>query len=239
MCDSTREQFRQNCVITFIAGHENPQCLLLSSLLVICENPDLQPRLRQELMGLSYEDRRDADKLSALPLLTATIFETLRLYPPLSQIMNKRTQADAVLGEIALQPGTFTGYNGYCTNRNREFWGPDADEFVPERWGGTVEEATALYRRAISKAALITFHGGKRACLGQKWALAAHRLTMSVLLTSGQWGLHPTWERKMTPVRRRAWQESQNCKSASGFGSIPVLITTNAGRAADAEELEG
>ena len=83
--------------------------------------------------------------------------------------------------DIALRPGTFTGYNGYCTNRDRGFWGPDADEFRPERWGATAEEAAALYRRATSKAALITFHGGKRACLGQKWALAAHRLTMSTL----------------------------------------------------------
>ncbi|KAI1124425.1 Dit2 protein [Nemania abortiva] len=192
---------QQNTLITFVAGHENPMILILSSLFILADKQDLQERARKEVITLPPPDRMNPDALATLPLLTSIIFETLRMYPPLSQIMNKRTASDVMLGEdILLRAGTYTGYNGYCTNRNREFWGPDADIFRPSRWGETVNDMNMLYRRATSKAAFITFHGGKRTCLGQKWALAAHRVTMSVFLTSMVWRLDPTWPRKMTPA---------------------------------------
>ncbi|KAI1197627.1 Dit2 protein [Nemania serpens] len=192
---------QQNTLITFVAGHENTMILILSNLFVLADEQELQQQAREEIMNLSYEDRTKPDALAKLPLLTSIIFETLRLYPPLSQIMNKRTASDVMLGEnIFLRAGTYTGYNGLCTNRNREFWGPDADVFRPSRWGETVNDMNMMYRRATSKAAFITFHGGKRTCLGQKWALAAHRVTMSIFLTSVQWRLDSTWPRKMTPA---------------------------------------
>ncbi|KAI0444280.1 Dit2 protein [Xylaria telfairii] len=192
---------QQNALITFVAGHENPMILTLSNLFVLADKLDLQEQVRQEVMSLPPEDRINPDALARLPLLTSIIFETLRMFPPLSQIMNKRTASDVMLGEdILLRAGTYTGYNGYSTNRNRDFWGRDADVFRPSRWGETIDDMNSLFRRATSKAAFITFHGGKRACLGQRWALAAHRVTMSLFLTSVKWHLDPTWPRKMTPV---------------------------------------
>ncbi|KAI0163833.1 Dit2 protein [Xylariaceae sp. FL1272] len=192
---------QQNLLITFVAGHENAMIMILSTLFVLAERPELQSQVRAEVFALPPGARMQPDALASLPLLMAVIFETLRVYPPLSQIMNKRTAKDVILGDdILLRAGTFTGYNGYSTNRNRDFWGVDADEFRPSRWGETVEDANALFRRATSKAEFITFHGGKRACLGQKWALATQRVTMAVFLTSLKWRLDPTWSRMMTPA---------------------------------------
>ncbi|KAJ2975028.1 hypothetical protein NUW58_g8474 [Xylaria curta] len=192
---------QQNLLITFVAGHENPMILILSNLFVLADRPYLQEQVRREVHSLPPSERTQPDALATLPLLTSVIFETLRMYPPLSQIMNKRTATDVILSDdIILRAGTFTGYNGYSTNRNPEFWGPDADKFRPSRWGETVEDANALFRRATSKAEFITFHGGKRTCLGQKWALATHRVTMAIFLTSLKWRLDPTWPRMMTPA---------------------------------------
>ncbi|KAI1361228.1 Dit2 protein [Xylaria arbuscula] len=192
---------QQNTLITFVAGHENPMIALLTNLFILADKPELQEQVREEVMRLSPEDRVNPDVLATLPLLTSIIFETLRMFPPLSQIMNKRTSTDVMLGEdILLRAGTYTGYNGYSTNRNREFWGADADDFRPARWGETVDDMNALYRRATSKATFITFHGGKRTCLGQRWAMAAHRVSMSIFLTSMKWRLDPTWPRMMTPA---------------------------------------
>ncbi|TGJ79881.1 hypothetical protein E0Z10_g8892 [Xylaria hypoxylon] len=137
------------CRLLSAYGHENPMILLLSNLFVLAEDLDLQERVRKEVMGLSPADRVNPDVLATLPLLTSIVFEVLRMYPPLSQIMNKRTAVDVRLGEdILLQAGTYTGYNGYSTNRNREFWGADADVFRPSRWGDTVDDMNTLYRRA-------------------------------------------------------------------------------------------
>ncbi|KAI0814586.1 Dit2 protein [Xylaria sp. FL0064] len=189
----SKYHFEQNLLISFVAGHENPMIVVLSNLFVLADRQDLQEKVRREIMSLPIASRTKPETLATLPLLTSIIFETLRLYPPLSQIMNKRTAKDVMLGGNILLPAeTYTGYNGYSTNRNREFWGYDADLFRPSRWGDTVDDMNMLFRRATSKAAFITFHGGKRTCLGQKWALATHRITMAIFLVSVRWRLDPS-----------------------------------------------
>jgi cytochrome P450 len=133
--------------------------------------------------------------------MTSVIYETLRLFPPISQLINRRTTEPVLLGDEFLIPaGTYVGYNAYATGRDREAWGRDADEFRPERWGGTSEKIDAMYRRVNSRASFIAFHGGRRACLGQKFALIETRFTLLEIVRAVRWTLDPTWEKKMTPV---------------------------------------
>jgi cytochrome P450 len=162
---------------------------------------DLQQDLRRQISALSLEDQINPHALAEIPLLTATIYETLRLYPPISQLMNRRTQEDVVLGDdILLKKGTYCGYNGYTTNRDTDSWGPDSHVFRPSRWGDSSEEVQTLFRKSSSKSTFISFHGGRRTCLGIKFAMMGARLSVSKLLTTVEWQLDPTWPRRMTPV---------------------------------------
>jgi cytochrome P450 len=162
---------------------------------------DLQQDLRNQISALSPADQVDPHALAEIPILTATIYETLRLYPPISQLMNRRTEEDVVLGDnILLKKGTYCGYNGYTTNRDIASWGPDSHEFRPSRWGKTSEEIQTLFRKSCSKSTFISFHGGKRTCLGIKFAMMGARISVSKLLTALEWQLDPTWPRRMTPV---------------------------------------
>jgi cytochrome P450 len=157
--------------------------------------------LRGQIAALKPEDQNDPHALAEIPLLTATIYETLRLYPPISQLMNRRTEEDVVLGDnILLKKGTYCGYNGYTTNRDIDSWGTDSHEFKPLRWGSTSEEIQALFRKSSSKSTFISFHGGKRTCLGIKFAMTGARISISKLLTALEWQLDPQWPRRMTPV---------------------------------------
>jgi cytochrome P450 len=198
----SRYHFQQNLVAAFIAGHENPQILLLSLLLLLADHPGLQSTLRDQIRAMLVEQQADASALSELPLLTATIYETLRLYPPISQLLNRRTTSSVILGDsaITLKPGTYVGYNGYTTNRDTEFWGSDSHLFRPERWGRTAEDVHNLFRKASSKGCFISFHGGKRTCLGIKYAMNSTRVGISVLLREVEWRVDPGWARKMTPA---------------------------------------
>lgn len=63
-----------------------------------------------------------------------------------------------------------------------------------------MDEINALFRRANAKGAFISFHGGRRACLGQKFAMLEARVALVALLTSVRWELDPEWPRMMTPV---------------------------------------
>jgi unspecific monooxygenase len=203
----------------FLAGHENPQILLLSLMRMLAEHQvsalkalgksrltrtqDLQQRLRSQILALSPEDQVDPHALAELPELTATIYETLRLYPPISQLMNRRTEEDVVLGDdIVLKKGTYCGYNGYTTNRDVYAWGEDSHLFKPERWGNNTEDIQMLFRKSSSKSTFISFHGGRRTCLGIKFAMMGARLSIAKLLTSLEWQLDPTWPRRMTPVSK-------------------------------------
>ncbi|KAF2102518.1 Dit2 protein [Rhizodiscina lignyota] len=193
----TEQQFKHNMVSVFLAGHENPQLLLTSMMFLLGEHTDIQSRLRNDLMRLTEAEPSTA--LQDVPFFTAAIYETLRMYPPISQLINRCTTGDVILGDdIHIPAGTYVGYNGFSSNRDQAFWGPSADEFRPERWGSTNEEINALYRRANSKGAFISFHGGRRACLGQKFAMFEARVTMSEILRSVKWIVDPEWPRRMT-----------------------------------------
>ncbi|KAL4912121.1 cytochrome P450 [Aspergillus aurantiobrunneus] len=196
----TEKQLRHNMISAFLAGHENPQLLLISALFLLAEHPNIQQQLREEITSLNTPEPTPAT-LQSLPVLTSVIYEVLRLYPPISQLINRRTTTPILLcGEIPIPAGTYIGYNAYSTNRDVDFWGPTADEFRPERWGLSIEEMNALFRRANAKGAFISFHGGRRACLGQKFAMLEARVTLARLVSEMGWVVDPAWPRMMTPA---------------------------------------
>lgn len=162
---------------------------------------DSQQRLRREVQSLSDISSAIADAPN-LPYLTSVLYESLRLFPPISQLLNRRTSRDVYLGgHILIPKGTYVGYNAYATGRDKQAWGADADEFRPERWGTTVAEIQGRYRQANRRGEFIAFHGGRRACLGQRFALFQIRITLIVLLCALKWSIDPAWKEAMTPVR--------------------------------------
>ncbi|KAH7390677.1 putative cytochrome P450 [Pyrenochaeta sp. MPI-SDFR-AT-0127] len=202
----TDKDLDDNLVSTFLAGHENPQIALMSLLYLLGSHTDVQDAVRKEIDMLfpanapaGYEP--DYSDLHDLPLLTAVLYESLRMFPPISQLINRCTTAPIVLGnKIPVPGGVYLGYNAYSTNRDVEFWGADAEDFKPSRWGTTNEEINHLYRRANSKATFISFHGGKRACLGQKFAMQQLRITLVELVRGCKWKVDEKWDGRMTPA---------------------------------------
>ncbi|EAW12454.1 cytochrome P450 [Aspergillus clavatus NRRL 1] len=199
----TTQQFRDNLNVLYVAGHENPQLLLTSALYLLGKFPKVQERLRAEIEQYGTIDEGDTPTVSweRLPYLSATILECARLFPPISQLINRRVATPTWLaGNLHLTPGMYVGYHSYATNRDPTTWGPDADEFRPERWGHTHEQIFAAYRRAKARAEFITFHGGPRACLGEKFALLQMRVSLLVLVRSLSWTLDPEWTDQMMPA---------------------------------------
>jgi cytochrome P450 len=64
---------------------------------------------------------------------------------------------------VLVTKGTLVCYNVYAMHRRKDFYGPDADEFRPERWeDGNLQQLRWRY---------LPFNGGPRICLGQRYAL--------------------------------------------------------------------
>ncbi|KAI9891478.1 MAG: cytochrome P450-dit2 [Vezdaea aestivalis] len=197
----SNQQFRHNMIIVFLAGHENPQLQLVSLLYLLAKHQDVQQRLREEIQALGDDQATRLAKAPELAYLTSVLYEALRLYPPTSQIINRKTTRTVTLGgKILIPAGTYVGYNAYATGRDKRAWGEDADAFRPSRWGDSKEEVAVRYRQANSRGAFIAFHGGRRACLGQKFAMFQVRITVLELITRLKWKIDPQWEERMTPA---------------------------------------
>ncbi|KAG2735934.1 hypothetical protein G9P44_000024 [Scheffersomyces stipitis] len=185
----TEKEFTDNGIILMVAGHENPLLLLLSLFYIVAKYPEVQQKIRQE----------NGD--NEAPYLNSVICECLRMLPPLGQIINRRTTENVILGSnIRIPKGTYVGYNNFGTGRHRKIWGESADEFKPERWGKTPQEISRKYLEAKIKANLPAFHGRKRACLGEKFALEEVRVLIQTLLQMYQLSLDPNWVEKITPA---------------------------------------
>ena len=67
------------------------------------------------------------------------------------------------LAEHTFYPGDILSVPAYTIHHSHEIWGPDVEEFVPERWApGRLT--------ARQKAAFIPFSVGPRACVGRNVA---------------------------------------------------------------------
>ncbi|PGH30762.1 hypothetical protein GX50_06482 [[Emmonsia] crescens] len=187
----TETQFRANVKIVFVAGHEDVQHLLNSTFYEIGTNTDVQEKLRSEVLKTGAVDPTP-EIVDRMPYLTATVFELLRLYPPLPQLTNRKASETAVLGgDFVISPNTLLGWTAFGVHTNKAVWGDDAREFVPERWGATVDTIQAKFRRENSRGAYIPFNAHARKCLGQKFALLQIKLVLFELVRSVEWVLDP------------------------------------------------
>ncbi|KAF5316332.1 hypothetical protein D9619_006492 [Psilocybe cf. subviscida] len=180
---------------TFIfAGMDTTSNALLRILCLLAMHPEVQNRLRQELAE-AREDNGDDDvtydKLVLLPYLDAICRETLRLHPPVT-IVQKMAMQDVVLplstpikglnGEelhdIHVPKGTQVNVAILAANRNPYIWGPDAEEWKPDRWLAPLPESVIKAHLPGIYSHLLTFIGGGRACIGFKFS----QLEMKVVL---------------------------------------------------------
>jgi len=193
-------QYRANLKITFLTAHENAQQLLNSVFWEMGTNQTLQTALRAEILATKVADPT-ADQLNRLPILTSTIYEFLRLYPPVSQLINRVTTQPALLGgRIAIPARTWVGWNAYGVHIDENVWGADAKEFVPERWGKSVEEMQGKFRRECVRGAYIPFNAHTRKCLGQGFALLEMKMVFFEMVRRVRWRVDPGYKLKLTPV---------------------------------------
>ncbi|KAI6120970.1 cytochrome P450 [Pisolithus croceorrhizus] len=177
------------------AGYETTSVSMTWALLELARNPDVQTKLRTELLAFASDPTYD-QLTNNLPYLDAVVHETLRLHPPLAEFLRQareddiiplsepvRTKSGQVVNSISVGRGTQIGISTACINCSTAIWGADAKVFRPERWleeGGIPKKAQEVqgYRH------LLTFVDGPRTCLGKGFAVAEFKTVMVVLVKS-------------------------------------------------------
>jgi len=160
-------------------------------------HPEVQEKLRKEIMdALELNGGRDFtwDELDTLTYLDAVCRETLRLFPPLPQLLRTAQKdialplSNPIIGvdgremhEIIVPKDTDIIISILNCNSDPALWGPDSYEWKPERWLSplphSVKNAPGLYSH------IMTFLAGGRACIGFKFAQQEIKVLISVLLS--------------------------------------------------------
>ncbi|KAF9235961.1 cytochrome P450 [Melanogaster broomeanus] len=181
-----------------VAGHETTSTATTWALYAMALAPDIQTKLREELISVDTETPSMED-LMALPYLDAVVRETLRLYTPFPNIVRVAMKDDVIPLEqpftdksgvlhhgIRIRKGDLVLIPILAMNTSEELWGDDAHEFKPERWDNIPE---AISRIPGLWSHLLTFFGGPRSCIGYRFALVQMKVVLFTLVRAFEFEL--------------------------------------------------
>ncbi|KAK2761792.1 hypothetical protein FQN54_001620 [Arachnomyces sp. PD_36] len=165
----TEENLVDQMMTFLLAGHETTANALQWVVYALCKHQSIQTRLREEirenLPSSLYDEPSTltASNIDSLPYLNAVCSEVLRFYPPVPLTVREACR-DTSIANHPIPKGTVVIMSPETTNRNVEYWGPDAGIFNPERW---LAPGKANTGGAESIYAFQTFIYGPRNCIGQ------------------------------------------------------------------------
>ncbi|KAI0284851.1 cytochrome P450 [Russula brevipes] len=205
------------------AGHSPTALSLIWYLWEIAKHPEAQDRVRAEIATTHAErggrELSTAD-LDSMTFTQATLKESMRLHPITWQLRREAKRDDVIplafpvttklgpkLSSIPITKGTQIDIAVDVYNRLPEVWGPDADQWNPERFLNLKKTSLGVYSN------LMTFGGGVRSCIGWQFAVIEMQIFAVVLLENFEFSLPPQNEntriyRKpsglMTPMAKRS-----------------------------------
>ena len=172
MARSTQDplELRAQILNVFIPARDTAAIAFGNIIFALARHPQTWRDLRTEILAAVSPPQQviDFDLLKNLRFCKAVINETLRLHPPVSRIPRVALR-DTVLpvgggsdekSPLFVPKGRLVEMDLYTVQRDPQIWGPDAQEFRPDRWG----EGRPLWE---AKWQYEPFLGGLRMCPAQ------------------------------------------------------------------------
>ncbi|KAJ7736572.1 cytochrome P450 [Mycena maculata] len=156
-----------------LAGRDTTMHVTTMVIYFLSMYPDVCTRLREEILTHVGPTRRPTyNDIKDMKYLRAVINESMRLYPSVPfnvrDCINATTwpSPDPNDKPIYVPASTKVPYAVFFMHRRRDLWGPDAEEFSPERF---LDERLKKY--LLNNAfQFLPFNAGPRICLGQQFA---------------------------------------------------------------------
>ncbi|HZE41010.1 MAG TPA: cytochrome P450 [Stackebrandtia sp.] len=166
-------EIRDQVLVFLLAGHETTATSLSFALHLLAKHPELQERARAEVddvLGGGVPTAADVDRLE---FLTRVVKETMRLYPA-APIVGRRCVDGMTVDGHRIPADASVLVSAWVTHRHPGYWSRpsevDPDRFLPDQ-----EKARPRY-------AYFPFGGGRRACIGQYFAMLESVLALAVFL---------------------------------------------------------
>ena len=180
-----KERVRSELINVLLAGRDTTASLMSNLLFEIAKRPHIWAKIREEVAILggkepTYEDLKSFKYIRWCLNECKYLHATLPTYPqtkshlalrlnPVVPMNLRLAIRDTILplgggpdskSPLFIPKGWSVGYSPYTLHRRPDYYGPDAEEFLPERW----ETLRVGWE-------YLPFNGGPRICLGQQYAL--------------------------------------------------------------------
>jgi len=185
-------------ICTFVlAATDSTASITTQILQYLAERPQVQAKLRREILEARQGEEIPFEELMKLPLLDGVVKETLRLNP-VATVISRQARKDSVvplsspirgvdgqlMKEVIIPKGTLIFLGVRASNCNPALWGADAMDWKPERWMKGLSQAVSNAKIPGVFGSILTFGGGSRTCIGFKFAEMEIKTVLSVLLQS-------------------------------------------------------
>jgi len=162
----TDREVRDNIALFYFAGQESTATLLTYCLYFMTQNVEAQKKMQEEsdrILSNNDDDNITPNQIEQMDYINNVINETLRLWCPVKSI-TRVSNKDITLGKYFIPKNTFIQILVQSLHCCPEYWGADANKFIPERW-------EKLDMVKVSKDGyFIPFSVGLRICIGQRLA---------------------------------------------------------------------
>jgi len=204
------EELRDELVTLLVAGHETTATALSWALRWISATPGLTERLVDEIATASEGSRLVPERVAKLPLLDATVRETLRLQPVVP-LVGRMLQKPARIGGYDLPAETIVMASIYLAQQRPEAY-PEPWRFDPDRFSN----------KKASPYEWLPFGGGIRRCVGMAFALYEMKMVLSATLARVKF--------RLTDVR--AARVERRSITLSPEGGLSLIVERKAPRGA-------
>ncbi|PYH37028.1 bifunctional cytochrome P450/NADPH--P450 reductase [Aspergillus neoniger CBS 115656] len=163
-------------VITFlIAGHETTSGLLSFTFYFLIQHPHILKKAQEEVDETVGLAQISAQHLAELPYIDAILKESLRLMPTAPGFAVTPKKTEVLGGKWMINAGQPVNVLLPACLRDQSVFGPDADEFRPERM--LAENFSKLPPNSWKP-----FGNGERGCIGRAFAWQEAQLVVAMIL---------------------------------------------------------
>ncbi|CAM8895436.1 unnamed protein product [Rhodiola kirilowii] len=175
------DRYLRDIVVSFmLAGRDTVASVLTAFFHLLSNNPHVEKRIRSEsdkILCKANSDPATFEQMQEMHYLQASIYETMRLLPPVQFDSKFVLNHDFLPDGTFVRKGTRVTYHSYAMGRMESIWCSNAQEFKPERWLGNdgVFKPASPFKYPV-------FHAGPRVCLGKELAIMTSKSVALALI---------------------------------------------------------
>ncbi|XP_001651778.2 probable cytochrome P450 313a4 [Aedes aegypti] len=172
-----RQEIIDNIITIVGAGTDTSATAIAFTFLQLAMYQEHQQKVYEEIVKVfpESEPHITTEALKKLQYTKMVLNECLRLYPVAPILLRENTADITLCGGVRVPKGNILTIDVYNIHRRKDVWGPDADEFIPERF--SPERSAGRHPFAF-----LTFSGGSRNCIGSRYAMISMKIMMVYLL---------------------------------------------------------